>query len=72
MILIYNRRGAGEPRYLDDDELQRRQEEQKRQVDEYKAFRDQVKQWREHDKQMRNMIKQKQLEQCEELQVLVD
>nr|XP_022294392.1 androglobin-like isoform X22 [Crassostrea virginica] len=61
-----------EPRYLDDDEIRRREEEQKRQVEEYKAFRDHVKAWREQDKQKRNLTKIRQLEQCEELQAMLD
>ncbi|XP_061176714.1 androglobin-like isoform X2 [Saccostrea echinata] len=61
-----------EPRYLDEEEIRRREEEQKRQVEEYKAFRDQVKAWREQDKQKRNLTKIKQLEQCEELQAMLD
>ncbi|XP_062575227.1 androglobin-like [Saccostrea cucullata] len=61
-----------EPRYLDEEEIRRREEEQKRQVEEYKAFRDQVKAWREQDKQKRNQTKIKQLEQCEELQAMLD
>ncbi|XP_078322768.1 androglobin-like isoform X14 [Crassostrea virginica] len=61
-----------EPRYLDDEEIRRREEEQKRQVEEYKAFRDHVKAWREQDKQKRNLTKIRQLEQCEELQAMLD
>lgn len=61
-----------EPRYLDDEEIRRREEEQKKQVEEYKAFRDQVKAWREQDKQKRNLTKIRQLEQCEELQAMLD
>lgn len=61
-----------EPRYLDDEEIRRREEEQKKQVEEYKAFRDQVKVWREQDKQKRNLTKIRQLEQCEELQAMLD
>ncbi|XP_048766494.2 androglobin-like isoform X7 [Ostrea edulis] len=61
-----------EPRYLDDEEIRRREEEQKRQVEEYKAFRDQVKAWREQDKQKRNVTKIRQLEECEELQAMLD
>lgn len=63
------RKPEREPRYLDDEEIRRREEEQKKQVEEYKAFRDQVKAWREQDKQKRNLTKIRQLEQCEELQV---
>ena len=65
----YFRKPEREPRYLDDEEIRRREEEQKRQVEEYKAFRDHVKAWREQDKQKRNLTKIRQLEQCEELQV---
>ncbi|KAK3097303.1 hypothetical protein FSP39_008511 [Pinctada imbricata] len=66
------RRTLPEPRYLDEEELRRREEEQKQQIEEYKAFRDRVKAWREKDKQERNMMKIKQLEQCEELQAMLD
>lgn len=41
-------------------------------MEEYKAFRDQVKAWREQDKQKRNLTKIRQLEQCEELQAMLD
>lgn len=58
-----------EPRYLDDDEIRRRDEEQKQEVEEYSRFRENVKTWREGDKQNRNTIKIRQLEECEELQV---
>ena len=71
-ITPFLRKASGEPRYLDEDEIKRREEENKRQVEEYKAFRDQVKNWREQDKQMRNNIKIKQLEQCEDLQEDLD
>jgi hypothetical protein len=63
------RKGSREPRYLDDEEIRRRDEEQKEEVEEYNRFRDQVKQWRDSDKQNRNQIKIRQLEECEELQV---
>lgn len=68
-FLPFIRKPEREPRYLDDEEIRRREEEQKRQVEEYKAFRDQVKAWREQDKQKRNVTKIRQLEECEELQV---
>ena len=65
------RKGSREPRYLDDEEIRRRDEEQKQEVEEYNRFRDQVKQWRDNDKQNRNQIKLRQLEECEELQVQI-
>ncbi|XP_033740802.1 androglobin-like isoform X8 [Pecten maximus] len=71
-ITPFLRKANGEPRYLDEEEIQRREEENKQQVEEYKAFREQVKNWREQDKQMRNNIKIKQLEQCEDLQAMLD
>ncbi|OWF38911.1 Androglobin [Mizuhopecten yessoensis] len=71
-ITPFLRKASGEPRYLDEEEIQRREEENKRQVEEYKAFREQVKTWREQDKLMRNNIKVKQLEQCEDLQAMLD
>ncbi|CAC5378199.1 Androglobin [Mytilus coruscus] len=66
------RKGSREPRYLDDEEIRRRDEEQKQEVEEYNRFRDQVKTWRDTDKQNRNQIKIRQLEECEELQVILD
>ncbi|CAG2214034.1 Androglobin [Mytilus edulis] len=66
------RKGSREPRYLDDEEIRRRDEEQKQEVDEYNQFRNQVKTWRDTDKQNRNQIKIRQLEECEELQVILD
>jgi hypothetical protein len=35
------RKGSREPRYLDDEEIRRRDEEQKEEVEEYNRFRDQ-------------------------------
>ena len=69
MISLYFRRGSGPPRYLDEEEYQRKFQEQQRQIAEYKQFRQQVEQWREQDKQLRNMTKERQLQECEELQV---
>ena len=70
-ILQFSRRGSGPPRYLDEEEYQRKLEDQQRQIAEYKQFRQGVEQWREQDKQIRNMTKEKQLQECEELQVRV-
>ena len=69
MECVYFRRGSGPPRYLDEEEYQRKFQEQQRQIAEYKQFRQQVEQWREQDKQLRNMTKERQLQECEELQV---
>ena len=63
------RKVSGTPRYLDEEEYQRKFEEQQKQILDYKQFRQQVEQWREQDKQIRNMTKERQLQECEELQV---
>lgn len=69
LIKLYFRKTTGVPRYLDEEETEKRLQEQKKQIEEYKAFRQQVEQWREKDKQLRNLTKQRQLDECEELQV---
>ena len=56
-------------RYLDKEEEERKLADQQRQIADYKAFRAQVEAWRDQDKQLRNMTKEKQLQECEELQV---
>ncbi|KAL5010667.1 hypothetical protein ScPMuIL_012972 [Solemya velum] len=66
------RKTTGVPRYLDEEETEKRLQEQKKQIEEYKAFRQQVEQWREKDKQLRNLTKQRQLDECEELQAKMD
>ena len=56
-------------RYLDEFDEERRLQEEQQMFEEYKQFRQRVEQWRDQDKNLRNLVKQKQLEQCEELQV---
>ncbi|KAL4233261.1 hypothetical protein ACF0H5_007945 [Mactra antiquata] len=66
------RRSTDTPRYLDEEELQRKFQEQQQQIAEYKTFRQQVEDWRKKDKELRNMTKEKQIEECEELQAMLD
>ena len=70
-MIFFHRKGSGPMRYLDDEESIRKMQEQQQQIAEYKAFRQQVEQWREQDKQIRNMMKEKQLQEAEELQVML-
>ncbi|KAL3881172.1 hypothetical protein ACJMK2_027629 [Sinanodonta woodiana] len=59
-------------RYLDEFDEERRLQEEQQMFEEYKQFRQRVEQWRDQDKNLRNLVKQKQLEQCEELQAMLD
>ncbi|XP_053396619.1 androglobin-like isoform X26 [Mercenaria mercenaria] len=71
-ITPFLRHTTDTPRYLDEEEMQRRFQEQQKQITEYKAFRQQVEDWRKKDKELRNMTKEKQLQECEELQAMLD
>ncbi|XP_060593126.1 androglobin-like isoform X19 [Ruditapes philippinarum] len=71
-ITPFLRHTTDSPRYLDEEETQRRFQEQQKQIAEYKAFRQQVEEWRKKDKELRNMTKEKQIQECEELQAMLD
>ncbi|ESO89380.1 hypothetical protein LOTGIDRAFT_229226 [Lottia gigantea] len=60
------------PKFLDEEEMQRRMEARQKEIQEYKAARERVEQWREQDKINRNQTKIRQLEECEELQAALD
>ncbi|KAK6170744.1 hypothetical protein SNE40_019059 [Patella caerulea] len=66
------RKTLDKPRYLDEEEIQRKLEIQQKEIQEYKLFREKVEQWREQDKMNRNQTKIRQLEKCEELQAALD
>lgn len=68
-VCNYKFRGTGNPRYLDEEERERKLEEQKQQMAEFATFRHQVEDWRKKDKELRNVTKEKQILECEELQV---
>ena len=63
------RRTCDHPRYLDEEEEHRKLVEQQQLIAEYKAFRASVEDWRRRDRQLRNHTKEKQILECEELQV---
>jgi len=63
------RRTCDHPRYLDEEEEHRKLVEQQQMIAEYKAFRASVEDWRRKDRQLRNHTKEKQILECEELQV---
>ena len=60
---------TGEPRLKDEVEVERQMREKQRQIQEYKSFRDSVLANREEDKRLRNLTKEKQLQECIQLQV---
>ena len=63
-------RNSGEnPRILDEEELQRQLEERQQQIAAYRAYREEVERMRIQERIERNLLKKKQLELCEEMQV---
>jgi len=68
---MYFRGSTGNPRYLDEEERENKLDEQRQQISQYSSFRQSVEDWRKKDKELRNMTKEKQILECEELQVCV-
>ncbi|KAK3803170.1 hypothetical protein RRG08_067346 [Elysia crispata] len=66
------RRTLPEPKYLDENEIERLLADRQQKIADYKAFRAGVEQWRELDRQNRNKTKLQQLEQCQALQAALD
>ncbi|WAR07044.1 ADGB-like protein [Mya arenaria] len=71
-ITPFLRRTCEKPRYLDEEEMQRKLVEQQQQIAEYKTFRQSVEEWRKQDRELRNNTKEKQILECEELQAMLD
>ena len=67
---IFFRRVTGIPRLRDEQEIQRQTEEKQRKIAEYKAYREHVEAMREQDRIHRNQAKVRQIEQCEQMQVM--
>lgn len=63
---------SGEPRLKDEVEIERQMKKKQEIIQQYKVFREQVLNAREEDKRERTLTKEKQLQECIELQTSLD
>ncbi|XP_019639273.1 PREDICTED: androglobin-like isoform X4 [Branchiostoma belcheri] len=66
------KKATGPPKLIDEEEMVRRQQERMEEIRKFRAFREDVLERREADRLERNRLKERQLQECEEMQAALD
>ncbi|XP_035685724.1 androglobin-like [Branchiostoma floridae] len=66
------KKATGPPKLIDEEEMVRRQQERMEEIRRFRAFREDVLERREADRLERNRLKERQLQECEEMQAALD
>ncbi|XP_066285114.1 androglobin-like isoform X10 [Branchiostoma lanceolatum] len=66
------KKATGPPKLIDEEEIVKRQQERMEEIRRFRAFREDVLERREADRLERNRLKERQLQECEEMQAALD